>query len=120
MKLKPSDFVRLGKPSCSCFSKSELERLAFDYVRALVIAGDNWDIRLSPKEVVDILEDKCDSYIRLLGRGKTDPVKWDCVTSKLKSEEGAKEVWSFCLRKFEVSQEESGHPDFSDQDMPLG
>ena len=49
-----------------------------------------------------------------------DRVRWDYVTSKLKSEEGAKEVWSFGLRNLEISQEESGYPDFGDEDIPLG
>lgn len=36
--MKPSEFAKLGNPSCSCFRKSELEWLALDYVKARVFS----------------------------------------------------------------------------------
>ena len=96
---RPSDFAALGFPNLSCFNKSELERLALEYVRALSVSGDCWDVRLSPKEVIDSLNGDCGSYLRVLARRQGNPRRWDVVTRKLTSADGAKEVWKFSMMR---------------------
>lgn len=39
---KPSDFAKLGSPSCSRWGKSEIEWIALAYVQALANDGDTW------------------------------------------------------------------------------
>lgn len=97
--VKPSDFAALGNPNCSCFRKSEMEWMALDYVKALVLAGDEWNIRLSPKELVTLLKGDCNVVARLLAKGKCDPYMWDRVGDKLRSLDGAKEVWKMSLMR---------------------
>ena len=98
-EMKPSDFVKLGKPCCSCFMKSELEVLSLEYAAALAALGDNWDLRPSPKETYDAINGDCKSYLRVMAKGMGNPAVWDVVTRKLRSEEGAREVWSMSLRQ---------------------
>lgn len=97
-KQKPSYYARLGHPSCSCFRKTELESLALAYVTALSHLGDSWTLRPSPTEVVSVLDLKkirYHTYLRLLARRDECPSRWDCVTSKLRDQDGANDVWGF-------------------------
>ena len=98
-ELKPSYFAELGIPRCSCFRKSELEWLSLDYIKALALSGDSWDVRISPREAVEALNGECVSYLRVMAKGFGNPAKWDVVASKLRSEQGARDVWSFSLMR---------------------
>lgn len=52
--MKPSDFAAMGKPSCSCWGKSETEWVALAYVQALAATGDTWR-RMTRDEVAAAL-----------------------------------------------------------------
>lgn len=56
-EFKPSDFARLGSPSCSRWGKSEIEWVALAYVQALTNDGDEWK-RLTKAQVLALLSDE--------------------------------------------------------------
>ena len=67
-KLKPSFFVAKGIPLCSIWGKSEVEFLAFEYVKTLAETGDEWreldfcdinDARSWEKIFFDAVKERC-------------------------------------------------------------
>lgn len=59
---RPSDFARLGSPSCSRWGKSEIEWLALAYVQALANDGDTWK-KLSRERVLEVLTDEQKRFV---------------------------------------------------------
>lgn len=53
----PSHFASLGKPFCSRWGKSEIERIALAYVQALANDGDTWK-KLSKEQTYQLLSDE--------------------------------------------------------------
>lgn len=62
MNMPPSEFARMGSPSCSRWGKSEMEWLALAYVQALAADGDTWK-SLTRERVYELLTDEQNRFV---------------------------------------------------------
>jgi hypothetical protein len=93
---KPSDFARLGNPSCSRWGKSEIEWIALAYVQALANDGDTWK-RLTREQAYELLTDE--QKRRTCGMLSHDDEKdkywFDLVSNQITDSDGALGVRGF-------------------------
>jgi hypothetical protein len=90
----PSDFARLGDPSCSKWGKSEIEWIALAYVQALANDGDTWK-RLTREQTYELLTDE--QKLRTHGQLTYDGYqhRFDMVADQITDSDGALGVGGF-------------------------
>jgi hypothetical protein len=100
---KPSDFARLGSPSCSRWGKSEFEWIALAYVQALANDGDEWKT-LSREQVCSLLT--LEQLSRCYEPQLTDDYykdRFDIVAEQITDSDGALGVGGF-WNEFRLAQ----------------
>lgn len=108
---KPSDFVKLGHPSCSVWGKAEIESLAEAYVLALAVDGDTWK-RLTKSRVLELLSDEQQGFARNLLCFDFYDRWFEMVADRITDSDGALSVrgfWSeyrFAMEASAASQQE--------------
>lgn len=97
--LRPSDFAKLGNPSCSKWGKSEIEWIALAYVQALANDGDTWKT-LTREQTYELLTDeqKRRTCGMLTYDDETDRWWFELVSKQIGSAEGALGVGGFWNR----------------------
>lgn len=95
-EFKPSDFARLGNPSCSRWGKSEIEWIALAYVQALANGGDTWK-RLTRSQVYELLnpEQRRRVHGLLSLDDDLDKHRFDLVSKQITDSDGALGVGGF-------------------------
>jgi hypothetical protein len=106
---KPSDFVKLGHPSCSRWGKCEIESMAEAYVKALAADGDVWK-RLARQRVCELLGDSITSFERSLLADDYYDHWFEMVADQITDSDGALGVRGF-WSEFQLTRATSGKRD---------
>lgn len=93
---KPSDFAKLGNPSCSRWGKSEIEWIALAYVQALANDGDTWK-RLTREQTYELLTEEQKRHTCGMLKYDCDPDKYwfELVSNQITDSDGALGVRGF-------------------------
>jgi hypothetical protein len=96
MEIKPSHFVAMGRPSCSCWGKTEVEIIALAYVQAMANDGDVWK-QIPRERVLPLLTDdqKRSGMVYGLLDGDYYQGWFDSVARRITDAEGAFSVRGF-------------------------
>lgn len=110
-EFKPSDFARLGNPSCSRWGKSEIEWIALAYVQALANDGDTWK-RLTRGQAYELLNNKQRRRVHGLLTFDDDLDKhwFELVSNQITDSDGALGVGGF-WNEFRLARASQGERD---------
>lgn len=106
-QFKPSDFARLGHPSCSRWGKTEIESLALAYVQAMEKNSDCWD-KLSRQEVISLLTPEGQGFAAFMLADDYYQRWFDMVSNQICDSDGALGVGGF-WNIHRLSQLEQAH-----------